>query len=46
MKEHCPECKEVLQGNNSLSFPWTCKCGVWEPEAVVPFTGEYVIKSN
>ena len=32
MKPHCPKCKEMLSGDNSISFPYKCKCGVWETE--------------
>lgn len=28
--EFCPVCKEQLQGNNSMDFPWKCSCGTWE----------------
>lgn len=43
-KEHCPQCKEQLRGNNSFAFPWHCSCGVWEMESKYPLTFEYQIK--
>jgi hypothetical protein len=42
LKEYCPVCDEQLQGNNSIAFPWKCKCGTWEA-VKYPFTGEYEI---
>lgn len=38
---HCPNCKEMLSGNNSISFPWECSCGIWVSEFQNP--GEYEI---
>lgn len=29
-KEHCPVCKEMLQGNGTTVTPWECSCGVWK----------------
>ncbi len=29
-KPHCPTCKEMLTGNNSMVLPYQCKCGVWK----------------
>lgn len=40
---HCPVCKQELGGDNSWTFPWTCKCGIWEP-IKYPFNGDYEIK--
>ena len=28
-KPHCPECGEMLGGDNSFINPYVCKCGVW-----------------
>lgn len=25
----CPNCKEQLQGDNSMAYPYKCKCGKW-----------------
>jgi len=27
---HCPECKQILGGNNSILMPYNCECGQWE----------------
>ncbi len=27
---HCGDCGEQLSGNNSIAFPYKCKCGEWE----------------
>jgi ribosomal protein S27AE len=26
---HCPQCGEVLSGDNSGISPWRCSCGEW-----------------
>jgi len=26
---HCPICKEILKGNNSMINPYSCSCGEW-----------------
>lgn len=26
---HCPVCKNQLAGNNSMTFPYVCICGIW-----------------
>ncbi len=30
MKPHCPTCNERLMGNNSISQPYVCSCGIWK----------------
>ncbi len=29
-KPHCPICKEMLSGNNSMLLPYKCSCGTWK----------------
>lgn len=26
----CSECNQTIQGNGSISSPYTCDCGTWE----------------
>lgn len=41
---HCPDCKEQLQGNNSIVQPWECKCGIWESNWIDPMKYKIKIK--
>jgi len=43
IKPHCPNCGEMLLGDNSMISPYECKCGIWEP-ILYPFEGEYKLK--
>ncbi len=29
-KPHCPICKKMLSGNNSMILPYKCLCGIWK----------------
>ena len=41
---YCPICKEFLEGDNSLAFPYSCQCGIWESSFENPL--EYHIKEE
>lgn len=32
----CPTCKEKLQGDNSMMFPYRCSCGIWKSNWINP----------
>lgn len=42
LQPHCPECGEMLSGNNSLVLPWKCSCGTWKSDIMNPT--DYEIK--
>ena len=42
LKPHCPNCKERLQGNNSIASRYKCSCGTWKPLCGKPFEYEIV----
>jgi len=44
LKPHCPNCKERLQGNNSIMLRYKCSCGTWMPSYSRPFDFEIVSK--
>ena len=45
LRPHCPKCKEILSGNNSMALPYECSCGVWEIETCLDmFDIDYKIK--
>lgn len=45
-KEHCPVCKERLSGDNSITFPFKCSCGVWKSSIEHPFEYEIIKKQE
>lgn len=40
VKPHCPVCGMMLLGDNSISIPWRCLCGVWRNTGKSPFDYE------
>lgn len=47
LKPHCGDCGELLQGNNSIAFPYRCRCGVWMPSNKDVFIFDLVaVKKN
>lgn len=43
MAAFCPKCNQELRGDNNISMPWWCDCGVWKVNWV---TGKYEIERH
>lgn len=39
---HCPQCGEMLEGDNSAISTWRCACGKWVSRFIDPWN--YVIE--